>query len=384
MQKYRLLAFYLCLGFLFLAGCSVSSQGLPQTSPSMAASPTSSNNFHPTDFVTATSSSIPATADGAFGNLPPLQPITNANAQNIQLLKTLQIPEFARSAISQASVDFSPDGRLLSGVCYQNTVPVWEVESGRLLFTLLQFPAHEVAVSFQPNGHLVAIGGFSGKIELYDTATSTFFGSTSTLPSPIWDLDFSPIGDKLASANFSSGVHLWDVAGLEPLWNYGEKDRLQVLSVAYQPTGETIACGTLTDGVLVLNAEMGELLWDSPISTPVGDVAFSLNGQLLASGSDDFKIRLWRTSDEQLLATFTGHSHYVNGVAFTPDGSLLVSGSHDRKVGIWDVQSGQLLKMLDGHQDVVLRVAVNSSGTLIASISWDGTVRLWGVVDGDR
>jgi pimeloyl-ACP methyl ester carboxylesterase len=180
-------------------------------------------------------------------------------------------------------------------------------------------------------------------------------------------------------------MHLWNIASGEPLWNYGEKDMLRVLSVDYYPTGETIAYGTLSNGVMILNAQTGQPIKSLPIAAPVGDVAFSPDGQWLAAGSDDNKIRLWRTADYELVKTLEGHTHYVNGIAFSPTerGRLLVSGSHDKQVGIWDVQSGQLLKLLDGHEGAVLRVAMNSSGTLIASISWDDTVRLWGVV-GDK
>ena len=116
-----------------------------------------------------------------------------------------------------------------------------------------------------------------------------------------------------------------------------------------------------------------------PVEDHVGDVAFSPTGDLLAAGSDDNLIRLWKTADYSLLNTLEGHTDFVNGITFSPDGSLLVSGSHDKSLGIWAVKIGQLLKRLPGHQQVVLRVAVNPSGTLIASISWDGTVRLWGV-----
>jgi pimeloyl-ACP methyl ester carboxylesterase len=269
---------------------------------------------------------------------------------------------------------------MLSGVCYKNTASVWDVSSGRLLFSLMKSPSHEVAVSFSPDGKVIATGGYSGKIGLYDSTTGELIRTFNTLPSAVWELDFSPSGDKLTSASFYSGMHLWDIANSEPLWNYGEKDMLRVLSVDYHPTGETIAYGTLANGVMIVDAKTGQPIKHLPITAPVGDVAFSPDGRWLAAGSDDNKIRLWRTADYELVKTLEGHTHYVNGVAFSPDGSLLVSGSHDKKVRIWDVQSGQLVKLLDGHEGVVLRVDMNSSGTLIASISWDGTVRLWGVV----
>ena len=221
------------------------------------------------------------------------------------------------------------------------------------------------------------------KSDLYDAATGASIKTFKPLASAVWELDFSPTGDQFASASFYTGMHLWNVASEEPLWNYGEQDRLRVLSVKYHPTGETIAFGTLAKGVMILNAVTGQPIKTLPLTVPVGDVAFSPDGQWLAAGSDDNKIRVWRASDYELEKTLAGHTHYVNGVAFSPDGRWLASGSHDKTVGIWDVQNGQLLKSLDGHEKEVLRVAINPSGTLIASISWDGTVRLWGI-EADR
>jgi WD40 repeat protein len=310
-----------------------------------------------------------------------LQPINRSNAKDVQLLKTLPMPSFKASNLSQCSVDFSPDGRLLAGACYQNTAPLWEAQSGKLLFELMKSPEHTTAVSFSPDGKLLAVGGYSGKIALYDTGSGELMRSYSSLPSAVWELDFSPAGDRLASASFNSGVQLWESASGVQLWNYGGKERQRALSVAYAPDGKTIACGMLSGGVVLLDAKTGQVSRTLPVQEHVGDVAYSPAGDLLAAGSDDNLIRMWKTTDYPLLQTMQGHSDFVNGIAFSPDGKLLVSGSHDKSLGVWDASTGKLLKSLAGHEGVVLRVAVNPSGTLIASISWDGTVRLWGVGD---
>ena len=92
------------------------------------------------------------------------------NASQARLLQTLPIPDFSSAAVSQCSAAFSPDGNLLAAVCDNSTVPVWEVNSGQLRFTLLDEPSHEVAVTFSPDGSQIAIGGFTGEIRLFDAA----------------------------------------------------------------------------------------------------------------------------------------------------------------------------------------------------------------------
>jgi WD40 repeat protein len=69
-------------------------------------------------------------------------------------------------------------------------------------------------------------------------------------------------------------------------------------------------------------------------------IAFSPNGQTLASGSIDETIKLWNWRTGEIIRTFTGHSAIVWSVAFSPDGQTLASGSHnghDGTIKIWRV-----------------------------------------------
>jgi WD40 repeat protein len=79
---------------------------------------------------------------------------------------------------------------------------------------------------------------------------------------------------------------------------------------------------------------------------PVYAIAFSPDGQLLASGGLDGVVRVWNLATLREQLRFPGHTGFVESVVFSPDGKTLVStdtGDHDRSVRLWDIPSGRLM-----------------------------------------
>jgi WD40 repeat protein len=161
-----------------------------------------------------------------------------------------------------------------------------------------------------------------------------------------------------------------------------------VRSVTFSPDGALLASGSLDKTVRLWRVSDGTPVRTLEVHTSwhagVTSVAFSPDGALLASGSDDKTVCLWRVADGTLVRTLPGHTHWVRNVAFSPDGALLASGSRDRTVRVWRAADGSLVRALEGHLKWVPSVAFSPDGALLASGSLDKTVRLWSVVDGTR
>ena len=94
-------------------------------------------------------------------------------------------------------------------------------------------------------------------------------------------------------------------------------------------------------------------------------MAFSPDGEVLATDSMDRTIRLWNMRGEN-LAVLEGHTDQLWGVTFSPDGQLLASNSSDKTVRIWNL-NGELLNTLEGHESVVITKVQGQKWSAVSS-----------------
>jgi WD40 repeat protein len=296
------------------------------------------------------------------------------------------------------AMTFDPVGRTLVVVVDDGKVQLWDRSSGRVRVLIpddLDRRRDVVHLGFSADGNLLTTTshgdpGGQQPMLLWDVKSGRRLG---TLPCGTHEAPgshlFAPDGRSVI-VNVGRAPRIWYFDPVpEPPSPAGHKD--EAWAVAYSADGKILATGSDdTDEARTIklwDPATGGLIrgWDGGDGT-VASLAFSPDGRILASGhlGPRGNVRLWDVATGSLLHTLRGHEQMVRSVAFAPDGRTLATAggkkgeaSEDWKVRVWDVASARCVRELTDHTNTVRSLAYSPDGRTLATASNDQTVRLW-------
>jgi WD40 repeat protein len=242
----------------------------------------------------------------------------------------------------------------------------------------LQGGATGDCITSSSDGRYVAWGSPDGTIRLYAADNGRAVRTLRGHSAKVTVVTLSADGSKLASGGADGSMRIWNVAsGRQIDFAGGDSPNPPVASLAFSQDGNQLAA--VSGGTLRLWRSL-----DAPIpivftgvAGSVQGMAFSADGERIASAHDDKIVRIWNVATKVCWRLLKGHTGQVRSVAFSPDGKRLASASWDKTVRLWDLTTGQEILSFRGLERFSRCLAFSPDGKQLAAGSLDDTVRIW-------
>jgi WD40 repeat protein/uncharacterized caspase-like protein len=295
------------------------------------------------------------------------------------------VREFKGHTDEVHAVAVSRDGRFLASASNDSTARIWDAASGSEL-RVLKHPNIVTSVAFSPEGKQLASGCWDYSVKIWDVGSGTNERTLTGHRETVWSVAFAPNGKTIASGSGDRSVRLWEAAtGQVRQVLRGHVSQISSLILADK--GRTLASHDYFDAVKIWDLSSGKDLRRLPHDEDQsgGLLALGADRKIVVDADQHGLITLYDSESVKPLRTLKGHWLSINAVAFTPDGQTLASTGSDGTVKLWDLAAGRELQSIvlpkgDGYNGLAL--AFSADGKYLACGSNATDVKVWEVSTG--
>lgn len=277
----------------------------------------------------------------------------------------------------------SSNGELLASGSNDRTVKVWNVSSGRETLSLAGHEGVVEAVLFSPDGRSIISGSSDNTIKVWDAATGRELQTLKGHTAGITTLGISSDGRTLASGANDGSIRLWETSSWS-LQRTLNKQTKKITTLQFSADNRSLVSGS-ADGELVLwNASNGKALFTMKLGQAAVLAASFTSERELLSTSADGTIVSWdaATGKQKNVSAGSSDAPEILFAAFSTGGKLLASTSGNRSVELHSVPDGKVARTLASHSAAFFSVALSHDGRWLASGANDRSVRLWQIATG--
>ncbi|MBD2168091.1 PQQ-binding-like beta-propeller repeat protein [Calothrix membranacea FACHB-236] len=302
------------------------------------------------------------------------------------------------------AIALTPDGQRVISGSSDNSLKVWNLQTGEELFTLKGHRKPISAIAVTPNGKQVISASRDNTLKVWNLETGNELFTLSGHSSLVNAIAVTPNGKQVISASWGNTLKVWNLETGKELFTFPSERYANsghsnwVNAIAVTPNGKQVISASDDNTLKVWNLETGKEGFFSLIrnffnirqkftlrghSYSVKAIAVTPNGKQVISVSLDCTLKVWNLETGKELFTLSGHSDLVQVIAVTPNGKQVISASDDNTLKVWNLETGKELFTLSGHSHSVNAIAVTLNDKQVISASLDSTLKVWNLETGE-
>lgn len=233
-----------------------------------------------------------------------------------------------------------------------------------------------IAADADPTGKLILTGGMDGIVRIWDRHSGDELWQSAPLDAPAFCAVFHPTDNTFIIAS-SNTVQVRNKHSFEREGRPIQHPLAAPTRIAISRDGSRVAIAATSKVVIIDLAE--RKVTGAPLEQPdhVLCLAFSQDGDLLATGCNDNRARLWNASTQKQFGKTLAHDGTILQIAFDSKGKRLATASLDSATRLWDVQTTEQIGPSLRHSAGVSGVTFSRDDSQLLTWSWDYKVRKW-------